>query len=309
MPGGKTWAAPDFDARAWPAMNLPGAWEATPALAGYDGVVWFRKEIDLTAADAGRALTLALGPIDDADSTWFNGVKVGGTTGYAAPRAYTVPAALVRPGRNVIAVRVVDTGGGGGFVGNPDALRLTTAGRTLRLAGPWQYQVGIAPKDVPRSPIAGGAQNAPTTLYNGMIAPVLPFAIKGVIWYQGESNADRADQYRTLFPALIAGWRTRWGYAFPFLFVQLANFQPALPRPGRTGPSCAKPRPGPCACPPPAWPRPSTSATPTTSTPTTSRKWAAAWPWPPATRPTATTPWCTAARRMPAWPWRAAPRG
>ncbi len=231
LPGGKTWAAPDFDARAWPIMAVPGAWEATPALAGYDGVVWFRKEIDLTAADAGRALTLALGPIDDADSTWFNGVKVGGTTGYAAPRAYTVPAALVRPGRNVIAVRVVDTGGGGGFVGNPDALRLTTAGRTLSLAGPWQYQVGIDPKDAPQSPIAGGAQNAPTTLYNGMIAPVLPFAIKGVIWYQGESNADRAEQYRTLFPALIAGWRTRWGYAFPFLFVQLANFQPALPQP------------------------------------------------------------------------------
>ncbi len=235
LPGGKTWAAPDFDARAWPTAALPGAWETTtPALANYDGVVWFRKEIDLTAADAGRSLTLALGPIDDADSTWFNGVRVGGTTGYSVPRTYEVPAALVRPGRNVVAVRVVDTGGGGGFVGSPDAMRLTTPGRTLSLAGPWQYQPGIDPRDVPKFSMPGGAQNAPTTLYNGMIAPVLPFAIKDVIWYQGESNADRAEQYRTLFPALITDWRTRWGYQFPFLFVQLANYQAAQPQPAES---------------------------------------------------------------------------
>ncbi|MGI4886932.1 MAG: sialate O-acetylesterase [Janthinobacterium lividum] len=234
LPGGKTWAGADFDARAWPTMALPGAWERTPALADYDGVVWFRKEVELTAADAGRDLTLALGPVDDADSTWFNGVKVGGTTGYAQPRTYNVPAALVRPGRNVVAVRVVDTGGGGGLTGTADALRLTTPARTLALAGPWQYQPGIAPNLIPKPPVAGGAQNAPTALYNAMIAPLETMALKGVIWYQGESNADRAAQYRTLFPALVADWRAHWGPQLPFLFVQLANFQPTQPQPAES---------------------------------------------------------------------------
>ncbi|MFD1469600.1 sialate O-acetylesterase [Hymenobacter caeli] len=234
LPGGKTWAAPDFDARAWATLAVPGAWEASPALAGYDGVVWFRKEIELTAADAARSLTLALGRIADADSTWFNGVKVGGTGGAGTPRAYDVPAALVHPGRNVIAVRVVDASGPGGFVGAPADLVLTTAARSLALAGAWQYRPGIAPADVPRPPVPGGAQMAPTALYNGMIAPMQPLAIKGVIWYQGETNAERAEQYRTLFPALIADWRAHWGYEFPFLFVQLANFNPALPQPAES---------------------------------------------------------------------------
>ncbi|AMJ66326.1 sialate O-acetylesterase [Hymenobacter sp. PAMC 26628] len=231
LPGGKTWANADFDARAWPTMALPGAWERAPALANYDGVVWFRKEIELTAADAGRDLTLALGAIDDNDSTWFNGVKVGGTTGHALPRRYNVPAALVHPGRNVVAVRVVDTGSGGGLMGPVEEMHLTTPGRTLALAGPWQYQVGIATGLMPKPPVAGGAQNAPTALYNAMIAPLEPMALKGVIWYQGEANADRAAQYRTLFPALITDWRAHWGPQLPFLFVQLANFQPAQPQP------------------------------------------------------------------------------
>ncbi len=234
LPGGKTWAAPDFDAHAWPTLNLPAALETAPSLANYDGVVWFRKEIDLTAADAGRPLTLSLGPVDDNDSTWFNGVRVGGTTGYATPRAYAVPAALVRLGRNVIVVRVVDTSGEGGITGAADALRLTTATRTVPLAGPWQYQVGIDPKDFPMPPAASSVQNSPTVLYNSMIAPLLPLAIKGVIWYQGESNAGRAEQYRTLFPALITDWRTHLGYQFPFLFVQLANFTRPLPEPAES---------------------------------------------------------------------------
>jgi sialate O-acetylesterase len=231
LPTGQTWAAPNFDARAWPRMPLPSPWETQPGLATYDGIVWFRKEIDLPAALAGQPLTLVLGKIDDADSTWFNGAKVGATTGYGLLRTYQVPAALVRAGRNVIAVRVVDTGGGGGIMGEAADLHLTGAGRTLPLAGAWQYQVGLDPREQPASPVPGGASQAPTALYNGMIAPLQPFAIKGAIWYQGESNADRADQYRTLFPVLITDWRQRWGYDFPFLFVQLASFQPALSRP------------------------------------------------------------------------------
>jgi sialate O-acetylesterase len=234
LPGGKTWAAPDLNARAWPTMALPGLWEATPGLNTYDGVVWFRKEIDLPARMAGQSLTLTLGKIDDADSTFFNGVKVGSDSGYDQLRRYQVPATLVRPGRNVIAVRVVDTGGGGGIAGTPAELVLSGVGQSLPLAGAWQYQVGLDPQDVPAPPFPGGGQMAPTALYNSMIAPLIPLAIKGVIWYQGETNADRAAQYRTLFPALINDWRQHWGAELPFLFVQLANFQPTKPQPSES---------------------------------------------------------------------------
>lgn len=234
LPNGQTWAAPTFDAHAWPTMTLPGIWEATPGLNTYDGVVWFRKEIDLPPVLVSQPLTLTLGKIDDADSTYFNGVKVGGTNGYDQLRRYQVPAALVRPGRNVVVVRVVDTGGGGGLTGPAAELALSGAGQALPLAGSWQYQMGIDPKDVPAPPFIGGGQQAPTALYNGMIAPLLPLAIKGIIWYQGESNADRAAQYRTLFPALIADWRQHWGAELPFLLVQLANFQATKPEPSES---------------------------------------------------------------------------
>jgi sialate O-acetylesterase len=231
-PGGKAWSAPDFDARAWPEMTLPSHWETTPDLKDYDGVVWFRKEIDLPATAASQPLTLSLGKIDDTDSTWFNGVKVGSTNAYDKDRRYVVPAALVRAGRNVVAVRVVDLGGNGGIWGEPAALSLTSAGLTLPLAGSWRYQVGFDSKDWPVSPFPGGPQNMPTALFNGMIAPLIPFSLKGVIWYQGESNTGRAEQYRTLFPALITDWRKHWGAPeLPFLFVQLANFLPAVPEP------------------------------------------------------------------------------
>ncbi len=233
LPGGQTWASPAVDARAWPTLPLPGIWESTPGLANYDGVMWLRKEIDLPADLASQPLTLTLGKIDDADSTFINGVRVGYGNGYDQLRRYPIPAGVLRPGRNVIAVRVVDTGGGGGITGEPKDLLLAPANGTsgLSLAGSWQYQPGFDPQVLPVPPVPGSGQNAPTTLYNGMIAPLQPFALKGVIWYQGESNADRAEQYRTLFPALIADWRQKWQAELPFLFVQLASFMPAQPTP------------------------------------------------------------------------------
>ncbi|HEX8659143.1 MAG TPA: sialate O-acetylesterase [Hymenobacter sp.] len=234
LPSGQTWAAPDFDARAWPQMQLPANWEATPGLKNYDGIVWFRKEIDLPAALAGQPLTLDLAQVDDADSTYFNGVQVGSTTGYGVHRTYQIPAMLVRPGRNVIVVRVLDTGGGGGIWGEPAGLALRGAGRTLSLAGPWQYKVALDPKLLPVPLYPGGVSQAPTALFNGMIAPLVPFALKGAIWYQGESNAERAEQYHALFPALIRDWRRCWGQEFPFLFVQLAGFKAARPEPAES---------------------------------------------------------------------------
>ena len=217
------WAAADFSPRNWPTLAVPGVWE--PVLKDYDGVVWFRREVTVPAALRGKALTLQLGTIDDDDQTWFNGTLVGQTSGYAAPRRYPVPAALVRPGKNVITVRVTDTGGGGGFWGKAKEMTLSAGNRDVPLAGDWQYQMGVEAGKLPPVPSTGGAQNLPTTLYNGMIAPLVGLGLKGVIWYQGEANAGRAYEYRTLFPTMISDWRQRWGQGdLPFLFVQLANF-------------------------------------------------------------------------------------
>jgi sialate O-acetylesterase len=224
------WTAAELDTDNWPVMKLPTLWEPA-GLPEYDGVVWFRKEIDLPASMAGKELELYLGPIDDIDSTWFNGVKVGHTNGYNIDRKYTIPADLVMAGHNVITVRVIDTGGGGGMNGQEEQMKITGSGQSLSLAGEWRYNTALDLTDMPKRPSGVRNQNSPAMLYNGMIAPLVPYAIRGAIWYQGESNAGRAYQYRTLFPAMIKDWRSQWGYDFPFLFVQLANFMKTEPEP------------------------------------------------------------------------------
>lgn len=228
QPGQPTWAEPTFSTADWPTMLLPGYWEnLVPTLRDFDGIIWLRRNLTLPTLAAGQPLTLTLAKVDDEDSTFFNGVAIGGTRGYDKLRRYTVPAALVRPGRNVLAVRVTDHGGGGGLWGQPTDLSAVVNDLSVPLAGGWQYRLAQDSTSRPANPLAGGANNAPTALFNGMIAPLLPFALKGIIWYQGESNADRAAQYRTLFPALIQDWRQRWQQpALPFLFVQLAAYQP-----------------------------------------------------------------------------------
>ena len=233
-PGQQPWSAPGTDARAWPTLPVPGNWEQLSALAGYDGPMWYRKEIDLPASLAGQPLSLSLGTIDDRDSTWLDGVLVGHGAGWDVARHYTVPAALARPGRHVLTVRVVDEGGGGGFGGSAAdfSLRGGSGQPALPLAGTWQYQPGLDAAHQLRPPYPGGGQMAPTTLFNGMVNPLLPLALKGVIWYQGETNVGRAAQYHTLFPALIADWRQRFGAELPFLFVQLAGWKAPTDQPG-----------------------------------------------------------------------------
>ena len=230
-PGQQAWFDPAYDASTWTTMALPKLWKETEDLRDYEGVVWFRKEFTLTTEQARQDLMLQLPAVDDADSTWVNGTLVGNTTGYNVPRRYTVPAAALRPGRNVVAVRVVDAGGGGGIWGKPEELRAEVGRQALPLTGPWQYRPAVD-ITVLRAPSPGGENTTPSTLYNAMIAPLVPYALKGVIWYQGESNADRAAQYRRLFPALITDWRAQWQQPkLPFLFVQLANYQQDQPQP------------------------------------------------------------------------------
>ena len=240
------WASPDLDAADWKPMTLPQYWERTGL--DIDGAVWFRREVAVPAAWAGRDLILTLGAVDDFDTTYFAGVQVG-ATGKETPafwthqRSYTVPGSLVRAGQTVVAVRVFDRAGDGGFIGPASAMRLDLAAgggaQAISLAGAWHYQIERAVPSVSpdwgSQPTGPEDQNAPTTLYNAMIAPLTPLAIRGAIWYQGESNASRAFQYRTLFPTLIRDWRRAWGIGnFPFDFVQLANFMARRDQPGES---------------------------------------------------------------------------
>jgi sialate O-acetylesterase len=228
------WSAPELDTSNWKPMELPVYWEKA-GLPDFDGVVWFRRAFDLPPSWAGGDIELHLGAADDDDTTWVNGVKIGATNGWDIPRVYRIPATVLRPGQNVIAVRVLDTGGGGGLWGGADTMRLVSLKSgdlaPIALTGPWQWKVSVSLSDVPRPPSDyRTSPAAPGVLYNGMIAPLLPYSIRGVIWYQGEANVGREKQYRTLFPAMIADWRRLWGEGdFPFLFVQIAPFKDMTP--------------------------------------------------------------------------------
>ncbi|MDJ1479068.1 sialate O-acetylesterase [Cytophagaceae bacterium YF14B1] len=223
------------DEETWKPMKLPCYWE-TAGLGGYDGVTWFRKEIEVPRSEAGNTLTLCLGKIDNEDITWFNGEKIGETKEANQVRKYTIPGKLVKSGRNVIVVRVNDTHGNGGIWGNPADLKILSPYYSVSLAGEWKYKTAVDVSRMPKYPTELRDQNSPGVLFNGMIEPVIPYTIKGVIWYQGESNATRAYQYRNLFPALIRDWRAAWKQKddFAFLFVQLANYKAAAPQPGES---------------------------------------------------------------------------
>lgn len=231
--GKALWAANDYSDANWMNMKLPVLWE-NAEMPDLDGIVWFRKTIELNAEDIQKNATLSLGPIDDSDMTWVNSVKVGEMTQkYNENRVYDIPASALKVGKNVITVRVDDTGGGGGIYGKPELLYLETAKGKHDITGEWKYKVGEV-----RFGDASNTNQMPMLLYNKMIYPILDFPIKGVIWYQGESNAGGKDayEYRNLFHTMIEDWRARWTNSgnFPFLFVQLANYMAAKPEPSES---------------------------------------------------------------------------
>ena len=218
------WEAPAFDDAGWPVIGVPGAWEDA-GWNGMDGEAWYRTTFTLDQAEAAGTLLLGVGRVDDSDTTWVNGVQVGQTRmQYDKPRRYAVPGPVLRAGENVVAVRVTDTGGGGGIHGPADELFVQPAGGVPRLlGGEWKFR----PQQVTVG-FSGGKNQRPTLLYNAMIHPLQPFPVRGVIWYQGESNADQASDalhYRDLFPAMIRQWRAQWSKPeLPFLWAQLASF-------------------------------------------------------------------------------------
>jgi sialate O-acetylesterase len=216
------WKEAATDDSRWPTMRLPQLWDYQQ-LGALDGVVWFRKTLNITNENAGKAAELDLAMIDDNDITYVNGVRVGATNVYNAQRKYLVPAGVLKAGNNLIAVRVEDTGGGGGIYGDSSDLRLRIGTEVLSLAGEWAFQV----EAIYAGANSIGPNSFPTLLFNTMINPLIPFAIEGAIWYQGEANADRAYEYRKAFPLMITDWRQHWGRDFPFYFVQLASFNSA----------------------------------------------------------------------------------
>jgi sialate O-acetylesterase len=215
------WTGAGFDDSQWPLMQLPGIWEIR-GFPGLDGVVWFRKTIEISAADAVQPALLELGKIDDIDETYINGVKVGGIDKWDEPRHYTIPAGVLKTGQNIIAVRVKDDQGGGGIYGDVADMKLTIGNNSRSLAGDWRFRI----ESIKNNQInVMGPNDFPGILFNAMINPLLPYTIRGAIWYQGEANADRAYEYRTAFPVMINDWRRQWKQGdFPFFFVQLATF-------------------------------------------------------------------------------------
>ena len=216
----ESWKSASLDDAGWAHMQLPALWESQGGFEALDGVVWFRKTVTISDAQAGKAATLELAKVDDIDETWVNGVKVGGLSRYDADRLYTIPAGVLKAGKNIIAVRVTDGGGGGGIYGDAANMKLTIDNVPQSLAGDWLFRIESVKLSNITSP-----NSYPTLLFNSMVNPLIPYAIQGAIWYQGEANASRAYQYRKAFPLMISVWRQRWKQGdFPFYFVQLASF-------------------------------------------------------------------------------------
>jgi sialate O-acetylesterase len=228
--GLKKWNRPEWPDNDWSEMNIPGYWADGP-MGKANGVVWFRKKITVPKSMTGKPGKLWFGRIVDADSVFINGKFVGTTSYQYPPRKYDFGSGILQEGENTIAVRVINNSGRGGFVLDK-AYYLAVENDTLDLKGPWKYKLGA---ELPQLDGSTAIRWKPLGLYNSMIAPLLFFPIKGVIWYQGEANTWRATDYSTVFPSLIKNWRAKWAQGdFPFLFVQLANFMEVKSEPAES---------------------------------------------------------------------------
>lgn len=226
----ESWNREELDETGWETTQEPGGWNARHA--DYDGVVWYRRTVEIPQEWVGRDLVVELGPIDDFDDFWADGQHWGKTHEdgrWSTPRQYHIAAKLVADARLVLAVRAVDSGGGGGFHGAPESMKLYRQNfpdRTVALAGEWQTRRGAALGELGGFPRQNWLNAGhPAALFNGMLAALTRLPIRGAIFYQGESNVGNPEQYATLFPDMVASWRAAWGRGdFPFYWVQIAPF-------------------------------------------------------------------------------------
>jgi sialate O-acetylesterase len=214
------WHLDTVNDASWVDVSFPGNFDLQ-FLPRFDGTVWFRTTVTLDAAAAAKGIVLHLGSIADQDDTFVNGKSVGHSEG-VAPSAYAVDASLLKTGKNTIAIKVKDWWEAGGFMDGADKIYIQNGSNRISITDkPWKMNFSEVIRIWIRSPNVH-----PDLLFNGMINPIIPYAIKGALWYQGESNSDYAFQYRDHLPELIADWRTRWNLGdFPFYFVQLPNYQ------------------------------------------------------------------------------------
>ena len=225
------WFNPSLDDSSWPIYQLPSSF----AEAGMDfknGVAWFRKEIDLPENCSGKQALLELGRIVDSDSVFINGKFVAATGYQYPPRRYTIAPGILKAGKNNITVRVVSQSGIGAFI-QDKPYQLTVDGQIFDLKGTWKYKIGT--KCDP-SPTATFIPGKPLGLYNAMLSPIVNYTLKGMVWYQGESNAERATEYNAVLSTLIGEWRKLWNQGnLPFLFVQLPDFMEPKNEPSEGG--------------------------------------------------------------------------
>ncbi|MDX2194841.1 MAG: sialate O-acetylesterase [Cytophagales bacterium] len=220
---GAEWYLPATNTDSWQTITIPGIWEQQ-GYQNFDGIAWLNKTFILTDTNIAKPNFYATS-IDDNDIVWLNGMKIGSSTGYSIQRNYAIPKELLKK-QNVLTIKITDHTGNGGI---PSKILLRSDTSTLlSLHGEYKIIKGFDITTLPDYyPPNWSNMNPlmPSQLYNAMIAPIQKFSIKGTIWYQGEGNADRAYQYRTLFPALIQDWRKAWQLPnMPFIYVQLANF-------------------------------------------------------------------------------------
>jgi sialate O-acetylesterase len=228
--GEKFWYDPSYDASGWSSMHIPSFWDVG-GIGRVNGVVWFRKEIEVPDTMTGKPARLRLGRIVDSDSVYINGIFAGTVSYQYPPRDYQLSTNVLKAGKNVIVIRVVNTSGRGGFI-TDKPYSLSMGGHTIDLKGEWKYRLGAVAEPMPDPTFI---QYQPEGLFNGMIAPLMNCTIKGVVWYQGESNTRRAVEYQKMFPVMINDWRQKWYQGnFPFLFVQLPNFMEKAVQPSES---------------------------------------------------------------------------
>ena len=222
---------PSYNDDSWENIKVPQNWELQ-GHPGLDGIAVYRLAVNLSAEDLNQSAILQMPAIDDKDSTFINGIFIGNTNSWNMPRQYPVAKNIFKPGKNIISIRVEDTGGGGGFNHDPQAFYIATGDKKIMLKDTAKFKILAIKEQGNEAESYRNLQNQPAVLFNAMIAPLLNYTIKGAIWYQGESDANAYVQYRSLFPAMINGWRKRFNQgSFPFLFVQLSSYDdtPAQP--------------------------------------------------------------------------------
>lgn len=218
----KTVTQSSYDDAAWKELDMPKTFP-TWRIPAYEGMVWLRKTIDIPENTNTKNLTVHLGHPEMNYSLYVNGNEICKTVWNANPNhSYPIPVGLIHTGKNTLSVRMAVLWGGGGFNPPAEEMYLSDGNTKISIAGNWKYRKDLEPV----LPTIHNYHYYPGFLFNAMINPVIPYGIKGFIWYQGEANDSLAYKYRTLFPMMITDWRIRWQQGYlPFLFIQLPNYK------------------------------------------------------------------------------------